>query len=335
MPLNVLITAVSRRVPLVKAFRHALNALNVRGSVIAADVNPLSPGVHFCDRAYQVPLPSDPGYLDAISDLCEAEGINLIVPTMDEELPLFASVATRWARRGIRVAVSPEETTLICQDTFTACTFLRDAGIAAAESFLPFMMSDEPRLPLFIKPRRGNAGAVTATTKAHVDFFLSYIEDPVAQECLDGPEYAIDVMCDFNGRPLSVVPHEVLETGLGFFERGRTVNDQKLLDLATDCADVLKFTGPTTIRCRVVNGRPTVFDINPCFSSGLPLTIAAGADFPSMLLQLALGRDVEPSIGHFKSDCWMSNYEAPVFVDRVSELLAIPRGVEFQMAAVA
>jgi carbamoyl-phosphate synthase large subunit len=337
MPLNVLITAVSRRVPLVKAFRHALNSLGVRGSVIATDVNPLSPGVQFCDRAYRVPLSNDPTYLDAISDLCEAEGIGLIVPTIDEELPLFASAVPRFASQGIKVAVSSEETTLICNDKYTTCTYLRAAGIAAAESFLPPTMPEQPRLPMFIKPRRGRGsiGAVSVRTRPHLDFFLGYVDDPVVQEFLGGPEYTIDLMCDFRGRPLSIVPRERVVIRSGVIDRGRTVNDRKLIDLALACADVLSFAGPINIQCRTVGGRPTVFEINPRFSGGIPLTIAAGADFPRMLLQLALGRRVEPSIGAFKSDFWMTSYESAVFLDRVSQLLPIPATADLEIAAVA
>ena len=51
------------------------------------------------------------------------------------------------------------------------------------------------------------------------------------------------------------------------------------------------------IQCRMVDGPPKVFEINPRFSGGIPLTIAAGADFPAMLVDLALGRRVAPAIG--------------------------------------
>jgi len=337
MPLNVLVTAVSRRVPLVRAFRHAINALGIRGSIIATDVNPLSPGVHFCDRAYKVPLSSDPGYLDAIADLCDAEDIGLIVPTIDEELPLFASASRRFAKDGITVAVSSRETTLICHDKFTTCTYLRNAGIAAAESFLPRTLPAEPRLPMFIKPRqgRGSIGAVPVRMREHLDFFLGYVEDPVVQEFLDGPEYTIDLLCDFGGRPISVVPRQRVVIRAGVIDRGRTVSDRNLIDLALDCARVLPFAGPINIQCRTVNGRPTVFEINPRFSGGIPLTIAAGADFPQLLLQMTLGHRVEPAIGQFTSDLWMTNYESSVFVDRVDELLAIPQRSFLETKAVA
>jgi hypothetical protein len=34
-----------------------------------------------------------------------------------------------------------------------------------------------------------------------------------------------------------------------------------------------------------------------------------------MLLRLALGRKVEPSIGSFKDDLWMTSFEQSFFVD--------------------
>src|SRR4051812_29804435 len=59
IPTNVLITAASRRVPLVNAFRAAL-ARQGGGRVVVTDVNALSPAVYSGDRAYLVPLTSDP-----------------------------------------------------------------------------------------------------------------------------------------------------------------------------------------------------------------------------------------------------------------------------------
>jgi carbamoyl-phosphate synthase large subunit len=111
-------------------------------------------------------------------------------------------------------------------------------------------------------------------------------------------------------------------------DRGRTVKDARLIDLAVSCAAALPFAGPVNIQCRIVQGRPVVFEINPRFSGGIPLTIEAGADFPRMLAQLALGRRVAPSIGRFRDQLWMTNYEASVFRTGADVKLEpfVPRG---------
>jgi carbamoyl-phosphate synthase large subunit len=64
----------------------------------------------------------------------------------------------------------------------------------------------------------------------------------------------------------------------------------------------------------MVDERPVIFEVNPRFSGGIPLSIAAGADFPRMLVQLARGRRVDPAIGRFQDGLWMTSYETSVFV---------------------
>jgi carbamoyl-phosphate synthase large subunit len=316
MLLNILVTAASRRVGLVRAFRHALDAMRVRGSVIGTDISPLSPAVHFCDRAYRVPLSSEPGYLDAIAALCDGENVGLVVPTIDEELPLFGGAVARFAAHGVRIAVSPEETSRICNDKYETCVRLRQSGVAAAASYLPGTIPPSPTLPMFVKPRggRGSIGAFVARTTDELAFFTRYVDDPVIQDYLAGPEFTIDLLCDFEGRPLSVVPRERVVIRAGVIDRGRTVLDPALIDTALECARAFRFHGPVNVQCRVVGGVPTVFEINPRFSGGIPLTIAAGADFPRMVAELTLGRRVDAAIGLFRHDLWMTSYESSLFL---------------------
>jgi carbamoyl-phosphate synthase large subunit len=315
---NVLITAASRRVPLVAAFQRALRS--VHGKVIAADVNPLSPAVYAADRAFRVPNSNHPHYLDEILAIAKSEDVGLIVPTIDDELTVFARSVDRFTAEGIRVVISPEETTELCHDKYQTCRTLSANGIAAARSFLPWELPDlanPPAFPLFIKPRRGRGGvgAFVIRDARELAFFVDYVDDPVVQEYLDGPEFTIDMLCDFSGRPLSIVPRERVVIRAGVIDRGRTVKSAALIGLGLACADALTCIGPVNIQCRVVGGRPIVFEINPRFSGGIPLTIESGADFPAMLVQLAAGRTVAPAIGQFRDDVWMTSYESSFFLD--------------------
>jgi carbamoyl-phosphate synthase large subunit len=142
------------------------------------------------------------------------------------------------------------------------------------------------------------------------------VDNPVIQEYLEGPEYTIDMLCGYDGRPLSIVPRERVVIRAGVIDRGRTVRNAALIDLAQAVAAALTFYGPVNVQCRVVNGRPVVFEINPRFSGGIPLTIAADADFPQMLVRLALGHTLTPALGAFRDGLWMTNYEETVFLER-------------------
>lgn len=315
--LNVLITAASRRVPLVRAFQSAMAAGSGRqGRVIVTDVNPLSPAVHVAERWYHVPLATAPDYLDAIIGICEAERISLIVPTIDDELEIFASAAKWFLARGIRVAVSPEWTSQACNDKLVTCQYLREHGVRAADTWLPGAVPADVAYPLFIKPRigRGGVGAFQVHSPRDLEFFSTYVETPIVQEFLDGPEFTIDMLCDFNHRPVSIVPRERVVVRAGVMDRGRTVQNPKLLAIAQAAAAAMPFLGAVNIQCRLVNGEPVIFEINPRFSGGIPLTIEAGADFPAMLLDLTQGRRVSPRIGRYRADLWLTSYEASIFV---------------------
>lgn len=313
--MNILMTAASRRVPLMQAFQSALRARQ-GGKVIVTDIDPSSPAVHLADRAYRVPISSDAGYVDALLEICAAESIGLVVPTIDDELETVAAARDRFEAAGAVLACSPGETAALCNDKYRTCVHLAAKGVDAAVTWLPDEIpADAPEL-LFIKPRvgRGGFGAHLVRNRHERLFFLDYVDNPIVQEFLQGPEYTIDMFCDWDGTPLSIVPRERVLIRAGVSDRGRTVKSAVLEALAARVAAVIPFAGPVNVQCRMRGQTPVVFEINPRFSGGIPLTIAAGADFPAMLVQLALGNRPEPAIGRFRADLWMTSYEAGVFL---------------------
>jgi carbamoyl-phosphate synthase large subunit len=314
MPLNVLITAGSRRVPLVEAFRRAVGATG-GGQVFVSDVNAMSPAVHVADAAFRVPLATESGYIDAIEEICREECVGLVVPTIDDELEILGGARERFESQGIRLATSDMVTARICNDKLATSKHLRSRGVAAADAWLPTDVPRSVAFPLFVKPRHGRGGvaAYPVCNARQLAFFSDYVERPVVQEYLDGPEFTIDMLCD-HGRPLAIVPRERVVIRAGVMDRGRTVRDGALIELGEACADALAFHGAVNIQCRTVAGVPTVFEINPRFSGGIPLTIAAGADFPRMLVDLALGRPVAPRIGRFTDGLWMTCFESGIFL---------------------
>ena len=158
--LNVLITAASRRVPLIRAFQRAIRDLRVPGSVFVTDVNALSPGVHVADDAFLVPLATDPGYVDAIESICRGERVRLLVPTIDDELPLFGAARTRFGNIGTQVVASDLLAAEICNDKFLTCRYLASRGLAAADSFLPNSLPPRSPFRCSSSPEPGGAAWV-------------------------------------------------------------------------------------------------------------------------------------------------------------------------------
>jgi carbamoyl-phosphate synthase large subunit len=315
--LNILVTAASRRVALIQAFVQALKDLGLRGNVIATDMSSLSPALYFGTRHYFVPLTTDEDYIPTIKSICFRERIHLLIPTIDDELPLFGQHAEDFLAMGVRVAVSPARTGMICNDKYQTAWYLAETSLPSAKTWLPSEL-DFSRItyPLFLKPRigRGSVGAHRIANERELRFFLRYVPGSIVQEFLSGREFTIDVLADFNGRVISVVPRERLVIRSGVTDRGKTWNQPDLIALGVATAEALDIRGPANVQVMFSEGIAKIFEVNPRFSGGIPLTIAAGADFPRWLTALCSGQKVSPCLGKFADGLVMSCYETAVFM---------------------
>ena len=315
--MNILITAASRRVALIQAFSQALKRLGLKGNVITTDMNDLSPGLYFGSKHYIVPLTTDTQYIPIIKSICFRERIHLLIPTIDDELPLFGRHAEEFLTTGIRVAVSNEHTSHICNDKYATAVFFESRGIPFARTWLPEQLSfPQLQYPMFLKPRngRGSVGAFMIRNERELLFFLDYVPDAVVQEYLNGKEYTIDLLADFRGNVISVVPRERMVIRSGVTDRGQTLYHPEMIRLAVSAANALDIRGPANIQVKLDGETAKIFEINPRFSGGIPLTIGAGADFPAWLIEMCLGRRVRPCIGKFRDRLIMACYESAVFL---------------------
>jgi carbamoyl-phosphate synthase large subunit len=320
---NVLITAASRRVPLVRAFGNAVERLGV-GWVVTTDMNPLSPALYFGHKHHIVPLATDKYYIPVIESICDAEDIDLLIPTIDDELPIFGRSLLRFERMGVDVAMSSEQTSNICNDKYETFLFCRTNGIKTPSTFLAADVNPaELRYPVYVKPRfgRGSVNVFAVNNEAQLRVFLEYVPDAIVQDYLPGTEFTVDVLCDFNKRVLSIVPRERIVIRAGVSDKGITRKHIQVMAFAKDVAEKLEIVGPANIQCKWDGHDVGLIEVNPRFSGGIPLTIAAGADFPLWLVQMKAGVDMAPQLGKFQNGLAMMSFEESIFAAE-AELMA-------------
>jgi carbamoyl-phosphate synthase large subunit len=80
----------------------------------------------------------------------------------------------------------------------------------------------------------------------------------------------------------------------------------------------LEIRGPANLQIMWHNDTATIFEINPRFSGGIPLTIASGADFAAWLIEMCAGRRVRPALGKFIDGLAMACYESAIFLPDAS-----------------
>lgn len=266
MPLNILL-AGGARPDVIEAFADAAAMLAGGGDVIVA-------GGPF-RRA---------GELDDMRRLCHARRIGLVVPTIDDDLPLWSAMSGGLADSGTLVAVSPTATIALCHDRYLATRSLAALGFPAAPAWLPAQVSPELPMPVVVSARtpRTQATPVVIDRYTDLDRYLTRHPDTIVQPLPQGPLVDVDVCCDASGR-LTVVGHP------------------EFAEVAVSVTAALHIMGAAAIQAAIEGDRLVIRNVSARFSGRL----AGGV--PRALVELAVTQSAHP--------LWMDGLEtAPVSV---------------------
>ncbi len=314
--INVLITSAGREVPLVKAFRKAL-AKKV-GMLVTVDINPLSAAFHYSDISYLVPRYADSAFVPVLMSICKRHSIKLLIPTKDDELPIFSKNKGVFAKAGTIVMVANVDTVDICYDKFKFAEFCEKNKIPVPKIYtMSEAKSGDVQFPLFINDRfgKGSRSAFKVANKNELCLAASQIGEPIVQEFIDEKEYSVDLFSDFEGNVISVVPRERIYTFGGESFIGKTLKNKKIIDASVELSKKLGLIGHNTIQC-FFDGRCIKFiEVNPRYGGGANLGFAAGADTPSYLIQLLKGKRLRSKVGKFKENLIMLRHTEDIFID--------------------
>lgn len=313
--MNVLITSASRKMSLVHAFQDALRKTG-GGKVIAVDVSPLAPALYGADDHYLVPRSDDPGFVASLVELCRSQHVGVLVPTRDEELPLFAEHCEAFGEVGTRVMVASSETVAICQDKLRFAEFCRENGFVTPRVYGPEELRGELPLPVFVKPRRGKGGRHTAVVRcrSELEALLPQAGELVVQECVSAPEFTIDLFADFEGNVISAVPRERVFVFGGESFVTRTCDDPQLVGTSAELSRALGLVGHNTIQCFAREDGPLFIEVNPRYGGAAHLGFAAGAPTPEWAVRLLRGERLGPRLGEYVKDLTMLRYTEDLFL---------------------
>jgi carbamoyl-phosphate synthase large subunit len=328
--MNILLTSVGRRVELLKAFRLSMHRANITGKIVTTDLKKTAPAAFLADAAEIVPRIKDPDYIDKILDICERHQIDLLIPTIDTELHLLSLHQQQFRDRGVTLLISSPVTNEICYSKKKTSAFFEKIGVKTPKIYELDDITDL-NFPLILKPDTGSSsvGLYYIKDRAQLNFFANYVENAIYQELISGQEYTIDVLLDFTGNVVSIVPRVRLETRAGEISKGITVKNPALIAAAKKVVEALPgASGCITVQCFLrADGEIIFIEINPRFGGGYPLSYRAGADFPGWLMQMYLGKYPKVAIDDWEDGLVMLRYDDAIFVKAEDIADAIVDGV--------
>jgi len=317
--LTVLISSAGRRVALMNAFRHAAVRLGVELRVLACDLRPeWSSACQLADRAFAVPAVSDPCYAATLCDLCEQQGVGLVIPTIDPELAPLSAARDRFLRRGAVIAISDPEIVLMAGDKLATAAALSRCGIPTPRSATLAELRSTPgewSWPVIVKPRAGSAGVGVRLVARPADLPEAEPDSLMAQQLLQGDEWTINIFVDNCGTLRAIVPHRRLSVRAGEVEKGVTRRVAVFDAIAKQMVGSLR--GMRGALCfqsiMAVDGSVSVFEINARFGGGYPLADRAGASFARWLIEERCGLE-STADNNWQSGMRMLRFDDAVFL---------------------
>lgn len=263
--------------------------------VLAADMDGWAAGLYLvpAERRRLVPPGRDAGFVPVLAGMVEADGIGLVISTVDVEL---TALAGRRAELAPAVLAAPSDDTIVAALDKLALADRCAATGRAPRTVLagPDALAVDWEFPVFAKPRSGagSRGIRTVVDRAALEA-LPLDEGLIVQDLLPGEEYSVDVIADADGRVVAAVPRTRTRVDSGVAIAGRTLRDPELEEAAAAVARAIGLVGVANVQLRRDRaGRAMLLEVNPRFPGALPLTIAAGVDIPSLVVDLFTGSPV-------------------------------------------
>ena len=295
--MRILFTGVGRRVELLQAFRNAAFVLNKELAIYGVDMSSTAPALAYCDYQRRVVSMKNEGYIDNLVSICETDHIDLLIPTIDTDLLVLSENRKRFDKLGTKVMISTPDKIRICRDKNNTSQFFVDCGLCA-----PMPVKDwkeyKGGYPAFIKPKDGSSSmnAFKVGNEEELEMYASKVEDYIVQPFIDGLEYTIDIFCDWEGKPVSIVPRERMQIRAGEVLKTKIELDRQMITEAKILCKAFKPCGPMTVQLiRDEQGNDWFIEINPRFGGGVPLSMKAGARSAETILKLLDGENVSYS----------------------------------------
>ena len=279
-------------------------------NLIGTDIREVS--YPWLQKCYQVPRPDSPDFLSAMLGICMGERIDVVLPQVEDELPLWSMHKEAFRDAGVRVCVCDWRRWQNL-DKFSILEFCRQGkidcvgrfqGVKDVSEFHPVLWSFG--LPLVVKSLSESGGRGTRIVK-HIgwddcfgskpgpeisldDFTRVLYQRPsafVVTEYYPGTEYTVDCLCN-KGEMLACIPRrrDVVRSGITF--EGETVEHKEIIEYCRRIVEGLKLEYIIGFQFKEdKDGRPRLLECNPRVQGTTILSTLAGANIIEGAVQLA------------------------------------------------
>jgi predicted ATP-grasp superfamily ATP-dependent carboligase len=274
-------------------------------------------------------------YIQAILELCEQEAIDVIFPSWEPKVYIFAKNKARFKARGILLPIPDYEALVPSMDKYLLIQKAEEIGFPCPKTFL---FENESQLdtierqlqyPAIIKPRSSSGGrglSLVRNRQELLDRIALAKKLPgtfLIQEYVAGSQLhrfsSIWIVLNQNYELIGSSLHTKLRTifrdSSSQGSAWESFQDDQLIDAATRLCRALKIDGPINIQTKLDprDGIHKLLEVNPRIGYNFWIPLAVGIDTPLLALQIAKGETLKVI---------PKRHERTVFISPVSDMSA-------------
>lgn len=277
-PQAILITSISKKVPLILAMKEAAQKTGCFDTVHGSDINEDCLARYAVDKFWRSPSSAEMTR-EQLLNYCQKNQITAIIPTRDQELPFFAQHSPWLAENGVHTMISPPNAVKICLDKKQFADHLIQLNLSAIPTVLS---TDELKTAYYAVKERVGAGSNAIGLKmpktAAIEY-ASHLNRPVFQPYIEGKEYTIDLYRDRSGTVKGCIARERNLVVQGESQVTTTKHHPTLEQLCTQVANALNLYGHATFQAiESLDGQIHLIECNVRFGGASTASMAAGLD---------------------------------------------------------
>lgn len=275
---GVLITSISKKVPLITAVRNAAQKIGCIETIHGADSDENCIAKFSVDKFWKTP-PLSLATRELVAEYCQQHQIQTIIPTRDGELSFFSEHRQWLLEKGIYVLVSDPAAITSCIDKKSFSEILQKAQIPSISTYLTL---EEFEADSYVVKERFGAGSIGVglkLSKQEAIEFARKLKDPIFQPYIEGSEYTIDLYRDQTGVVKGVIARQRNLIVNGESQITTTERNKALEEICNHAAQVLNLYGHATFQAfKTADDQYSLIECNPRFGGASTASIAAGLD---------------------------------------------------------
>ena len=302
--------------------------LAVRTIGLAYDA--MEPGIYMdgiVDKSYIIPYPSGErkSFTTRLKYIHSMEKLDIIIPALDAELPVFMDIATELESWGIKMLIPDRHKFNLRQKMelnkladaidiksprYFSCTSYDDLHRAVNDLGLPCMIKG----PFY--------EAFKAVSLSEAEGFFIRIANKwgypiIAQQFIQGEEYDVVGCGDGEGGHLGLFAiKKMTTTSLGKVWNAISIKNEELHQTADRLLTFLKWRGGFELEVLIDHQTQAInlIEINPRFPAWVYMSAACGVNLPERLVRFLMGMDYERT-SDYRSGRIMIRYTNEIIKD--------------------